>query len=115
MKPERGALLYVCDAAELSNNQIRRFDPPDRPPVALYRVANEFYATDDTCTHGAASLSEGDVDDACVVECPWHNGTFDIRTGAALSFPCVLPLKVHAVTVMDGKVHVALDSSEGER
>lgn len=102
------ARFYVCEASELANNHIRQIKPPGHDPVALYRVDDAFYATDDTCSHGQALLSEGDVDEDFVVECPWHGGTFDIRTGEALSFPCVLPLRSYPVDVQDGKVYINL-------
>ncbi|MNG39850.1 Ferredoxin CarAc [compost metagenome] len=45
-------------------------------------------------------------------ECPWHGGTFDIRTGESLSFPCVLPVKVYPVSVEDGNVYLDLGAGE---
>ncbi|ASK34979.1 non-heme iron oxygenase ferredoxin subunit [Alloalcanivorax mobilis] len=98
--------FYVCELDQLGDGEIVQITPPARPPIAVFRVDDQLYATDDTCTHGQALLSEGDVDDDFVVECPWHGGTFDIRTGEALSFPCVLPLKVYPVQLEDGKVYV---------
>jgi p-cumate 2,3-dioxygenase ferredoxin subunit len=65
---------------------------PSAFPIAIYRVDGEFYITADRCTHGAASLSdEGELEDH-VIECAWHYGTFDIRTGAALTLPCRVSL-----------------------
>ncbi|WP_312918908.1 non-heme iron oxygenase ferredoxin subunit [Stutzerimonas nitrititolerans] len=102
--------FYVCDADVLGNSEIHQVTPPGLGPVAVYRVADAFYATDDICSHGQALLSEGEVDEDCVVECPWHGGTFDVRTGEALSFPCVLPIKVYPVTVESGKVYLDLSA-----
>ncbi|WP_436785598.1 non-heme iron oxygenase ferredoxin subunit [Stutzerimonas frequens] len=104
--------FYACDADALDNNEIRQVTPPGLGPVAVYRVADAFYATDDICSHGQALLSEGEVDEDCVVECPWHGGTFDVRTGEALSFPCVLPIKTYPVTVEDGRVYLDLAAGE---
>ncbi|MCF6755790.1 non-heme iron oxygenase ferredoxin subunit [Pseudomonas stutzeri] len=105
--------FYVCDVDALDNNEIRQITPPGQGPVAVYRIADAFYATDDVCSHGQALLSEGEVDEDYVVECPWHGGTFDVRTGEALSFPCVLPIKVYPVTVEGGKLY--LDLAAGDR
>jgi len=43
---------------------------------------------------------------SCVapVECPKHNGRFDIRTGAAKGAPVCVNLKTYPVRVEDGKV-----------
>ena len=46
--------------------------------IAVYRAEGQFYATQDLCTHEHAYLSDGVVVD-CVVECPFHQGRFDIR------------------------------------
>ena len=61
---------------------------PSGFPVAIYRVGGAFHVTADRCTHGAASLSEEGELDGHVITCAWHYGTFDIRTGAALTLPC---------------------------
>lgn len=100
--------FYVCDADAMVNGEIRQVALPGAGLVAVYRVADAFYATDDTCSHGQALLSEGEVDEDCVVECPWHGGTFDVRTGQALSFPCVLPIKAYPVAVENNKVYLDL-------
>jgi nitrite reductase/ring-hydroxylating ferredoxin subunit len=108
------ARFFVCGEDELGDQEIRQVTAPGAEPVAVYRINGEFYATDDTCSHGQAQLSEGEVDEEGVVECPWHAGTFDIRTGKPLSFPCVLPIKVYPVIVDDGKVYVNLEAGRME-
>lgn len=64
--------------------------------IALYDVEGEFFATDDLCTHGAARLSDGYLD-GIMIECPLHQGTFDVRTGQPTSAPCVLAVATHPV------------------
>ena len=49
--------------------------------VALYVVDGEYFATADLCTHGQASLSDGFLDGE-LIECPLHQGTFNVKTGA---------------------------------
>src|SRR5215213_4540782 len=49
--------------------------------VAVYKANGQFYATQDVCTHEHAYLSDGVVVD-CIVECPFHQGRFDVRPGA---------------------------------
>jgi nitrite reductase/ring-hydroxylating ferredoxin subunit len=56
--------------------------------VAVFNIDGQFYVTDDGCTHGPGSLSgfiDGDV-----VECNFHNGQFDIKTGEVMSPPCMI-------------------------
>ena len=81
--------------------------------ITYYRADNAadegYFVIDDTCTHGAASLSEGDIV-GCEIECPFHSGRFDIRTGAATAFPCVKALMIYPVKVEGDEVYAALDA-----
>lgn len=66
--------------------------------LALYRVGDEFYATDDCCTHQEASLSDGYLQDD-TIECPRHQGVFHIPTGRAMQPPVTENLRVYPVRV----------------
>ena len=74
-------------------------------PVCLYNVDGEIYATHDTCTHGQASLADGFLVEG-LIECPLHQGTFDVRTGKAVGAPCKIDIKAYPVKVEGGKVFV---------
>lgn len=75
------------------------------PPIAVFNVAGEFYATADTCTHDASSLADGYVD-GDVVECAWHFAKFCLRTGEVLSPPATTPVQTYPVKVLDEDVLV---------
>ena len=75
--------------------------------LAVFNVNEAFYVTDDTCTHGPGSLSEGYITDD-VVECDFHNGAFNIRTGEVVAPPCMIPLRTYRTIVEDGKVYIEL-------
>lgn len=77
-------------------------------PIALYRLSDGVYATDATCTHGNASLCGGFVEDDGSIECPLHQGRFDIRSGRALCEPLETDLAVHPVRLDGGRVLVQL-------
>ncbi len=64
--------------------------------IAVVRTDEGVFAIDDRCSHADVSLSEGEVD-GCAIECWLHGSAFDLRTGAPLSLPAVLPVAVHAV------------------
>jgi naphthalene 1,2-dioxygenase system ferredoxin subunit len=85
--PEGGTLQVPC-GAEL---------------VCLYRLEGKVYATQDVCTHGAASLAEGYVD-GDRIECPFHQGLFHIPTGKAVGAPCTVDLRVYEVTEQGDEV-----------
>jgi len=78
-------------------------------PFAVYHVKDDFYVTEDTCTHGKASLADEGELEGYVVTCTWHDGRFDIRTGAVLAAPCTHPIRSFAVTVADEAVWVDVD------
>jgi nitrite reductase/ring-hydroxylating ferredoxin subunit len=40
------------------------------------------------------------------VECAWHNGRFDVRTGEALTMPCHTPLPFFDAKVIDGDIYI---------
>ncbi|MFJ3211426.1 bifunctional 3-phenylpropionate/cinnamic acid dioxygenase ferredoxin subunit [Streptomyces flaveolus] len=83
------------------------------PPIAVFRTDDgELYAIDDTCTHQDASLSEGWLE-GCLVECPLHAASFDLRTGLPTCLPARRPVRTHRVSVDDGVVHVHVAAEEG--
>lgn len=100
--------IEVCKTTELAPGTMKRIDLPDRPPLAIYHIDGGFHCTDDTCTHGAASLVDGEIDGTDIV-CPWHEGTFDIKTGKPTGAPCTIPLKTYPVTVEGDRVLVSFD------
>jgi nitrite reductase/ring-hydroxylating ferredoxin subunit len=73
--------------------------------LAVFNVGGEFFVTDDLCTHGPGSLSEGYLEDD-VIECNFHNGQFNVRTGEVVSPPCMVAIKTYPALVVDGKVTI---------
>ena len=73
--------------------------------LAVFNLNGAFYVTDDVCTHGPGSLSEGPI---CgdVVECDFHNGSFNIKTGEVVEPPCIIPLKTYKVVVEGDTVFI---------
>jgi apoptosis-inducing factor 3 len=76
-------------------------------PLALYDLDGTIYATHGICTHAMALLAEGFVEDG-KIECPLHQGLFDIRTGEALGPPVTAPIQTFAVKVEGDDVLVDL-------
>jgi len=76
-----------------------------RKRIALYNVDGEYYATDDTCTHEEASLTEGFLY-GDIVECPLHGAAFNVRTGEVEAFPAVVPVATYEVRVVGDEIQV---------
>jgi 3-phenylpropionate/trans-cinnamate dioxygenase ferredoxin component len=73
--------------------------------LIVYRTRRGYFATDRRCTHQAADLMRGYFDED-VIECPVHQGRFNVCTGAALSAPASTPLKIYPVKIEAGAVFV---------
>jgi naphthalene 1,2-dioxygenase system ferredoxin subunit len=76
--------------------------------IALYNAGGEIYATDNICTHGHARLCEGFLE-GHEIECPLHQGRFDIRTGAPSCAPVTEAIRRYPIRIESGRVFVALD------
>ena len=102
----------VCAVSDVPENSVQRFEI-GTSVLAVYNIGGTFYATDNECTHGAASLADGILEDG-IIECTLHFGAFDVKTGAAVQAPCSVPLRTYQVAVKDGQVLVDLDKSADE-
>ncbi|HEY9222951.1 MAG TPA: non-heme iron oxygenase ferredoxin subunit [Variovorax sp.] len=75
--------------------------------IALYKVEGRIFATDNTCTHGQARLCDGFLD-GFEIECPLHQGRFDIRDGRATCAPVTADLRSYPVRIEGGRVFLQL-------
>ena len=79
----------------------------DGQEIALYRVDGEIFATANLCTHGLARLSDGWLDGP-LIECPLHQGLFDVRTGRCAGAPAEVDLRTYPVRIRDGHVEIRI-------
>lgn len=98
--------IEVCALESIEDEDVTRFDHGGKT-FAIYRLGHEAYATDGLCTHEHVHLCDGLVMNA-VIECPKHNGRFDIRTGRALGAPVCENLVTYPVSVEGGIVRIDL-------
>ena len=96
--------VRVAPLAAIEEEDVMRFDHAGRT-YAIYRLADEVYVTDGLCTHEQVHLADGLVMDH-VIECPKHNGRFDIRNGRALGAPACIDLKTYAAKIEDGDIYL---------
>ncbi|WP_372801683.1 FAD-dependent oxidoreductase [Paracoccus seriniphilus] len=73
--------------------------------LALFALDGEIHATGNICTHAFALLTDGHVENGCV-ECPLHQGLFDIRTGRAQGTPVTKDIATYDVRIEDGIVWI---------
>ncbi|MFS2101906.1 non-heme iron oxygenase ferredoxin subunit [Variovorax sp. Varisp85] len=76
--------------------------------IALYNVDGQIYATDNVCTHGHARLCEGFLE-GHEIECPLHQGKFDVRDGKPTCAPVTEAIRSYPVKIDAGRVFLSLD------
>jgi naphthalene 1,2-dioxygenase system ferredoxin subunit len=75
--------------------------------LAIYDVEGEVFATDNICNHGHARLCEGFLE-GFEIECPHHQGRFDVRDGKALCAPLTESQVTYPVKIENGRVFIDL-------
>ncbi len=101
--PDAAGWVEVCDLGLLIPGDMMRFEHRGSTYVVYRTAIGQLYATDGLCTHGRAHLADGFLQGACV-ECPKHNGRFDIRDGSVRRPPPRLALRTHPVREKGGKI-----------
>jgi naphthalene 1,2-dioxygenase system ferredoxin subunit len=75
--------------------------------LAIYDTPSGLYASMASCNHGGANLCDGYFD-GYIIECPLHQGAFDVRTGKAVAAPATRAMKMIEVRELEGFVQVLL-------
>jgi nitrite reductase/ring-hydroxylating ferredoxin subunit len=100
------AWMRVASMAELKERGVMGVECGGEA-IALYWVDGSVYATGDTCTHAAASLSEGFLDGDCI-ECPIHQALFNIKTGEAVAGPATEPVKTYPCRIEGDDISIEM-------
>ena len=99
--------VELCKADQVAPGTALRVEA-DGLTVAVFNLDGQFYVTDDSCTHAPGPLAEGYID-GDVIECNFHNGQFDIKTGEVVSPPCMIPVKTYPTVVEGDTVFIEVD------
>ena len=95
-------LIELCAASDIAEDAPRRVEI-DGFGYAVFKLGGEYIVTADQCTHGPGQLSEGTVMGE-EIECPFHMGRFNLRTGEPAYPPCTEAIRVWRVALVDGKL-----------
>lgn len=105
---ETVALTRLCAVSDVSEDMPARVEIGDSA-VAVFQLGDQYFVTADECTHGPGLMSDGYVE-GCEIECPFHQGRFDLRTGVPTAPPCEIPLRVWTPVVEDGAIFIDVDA-----
>lgn len=101
------AWIKVCQKSQIADQSAIKIKRDN--PLAIFRVGDEFFATDDTCTHAKFSLADGYVEGDEIV-CALHEARFCLRTGRVLSPPATVALRTYPVKIEGDDILVELDN-----
>jgi nitrite reductase/ring-hydroxylating ferredoxin subunit len=96
--------IPVCATGDVAEGEALKVET-EGLTLAVFNVEGDFYVTDDHCTHGPGSLSEGFLE-GHEIECDFHQGCYDVRTGEVTSPPPMVPVKSYKVVVEGDQVMI---------
>lgn len=79
--------------------------------VAVFNIGGEYYCIEDVCTHDSGPVAEGELEGYTII-CPRHGARFDVRDGAVLSMPAVVPVAAFPVRVEGEDILIGLEEEE---
>ncbi len=95
--------ITVASVEEFADGRRKTVKFDDRI-VAIFKIADEFYAIENECPHHGAPLCEGYVDGE-LVSCPLHGWQFDLQTGESMTVPG-MDVRAYSVKIEDGHVKI---------
>lgn len=98
--------IDVTSAGDVPEDDVIGIDIAGKS-IALYQVEGTIYATDNICSHGNARLCDGFLE-GHEIECPLHQGKFDIRNGKAMCAPLTDDVRSYPVKIDGSRVFVDL-------
>ncbi len=99
--------VYVCEKDSIELEDLRRFDY-NQKTYCIYHFKEGYFATDGMCTHEDVHLEDGLVMDN-EIECPMHQGIFNIMTGKVIQDPPCDDLKTYQVKIENNKIYIKLE------
>jgi naphthalene 1,2-dioxygenase system ferredoxin subunit len=101
-----GAWTAVASLDDFAASDAIEIDSGGRE-IAIFLIGGAVFATANRCTHGDAKLCEGFLE-GHEIECPFHQGRFDVRTGAATCAPAELALATYPARLDGDRVELEL-------
>lgn len=103
------AVIALADLEENKPTHVHS----EHDDLVLVRNGDTVYALAQSCAHLGAPLSDGKVEDGCIV-CPWHKSRFRLEDGHAEAGPTAYGQPHYETRVRNGMVEVRLDGEYGQ-
>ena len=94
----------IGPAQELAYNTMKGVEIEGKH-ILVVKLAENFFAIGDKCTHRGCKLSSGKLDGE-TVRCPCHGSVFNVRTGEVVKGPAKRPVLSYTVTVENGELSI---------
>src|SRR3970040_803604 len=104
--PATAEFVAVATKDELPHGA-RKLVEIDGRAVAVFKIAGEYFAIADVCSHDDGPVAEGELD-GYEIECPRRGARFDVRNGSVLSFPAIVGMPAYPVRVEGDEILVGL-------
>ena len=105
--------IALIALSQLGAQPMQRIERTQGGPLLVLQREGEYFVLDDTCSHGEASLAQGELAGDEIL-CPHHRGGFDIRSGAATRPPCVTAIGSYRVSVDDEMLYIGTDEERAD-
>ena len=106
ISPDECEFIEVASQDELDDGE-RLFIEVDEIQIVLFKIAGNYFAIGDVCSHDDGPLGDGNVEEFNVT-CPRHGAQFDVRTGKALSLPAIVDIPAYPVRIQDNGIEIGL-------
>ena len=100
---DAGGWVEVCAGADIGPSDVVRFDHGRRTYALCRDAGGGLHATDGMCTHGNTLLSDGLVVGR-TIECPKHNGRFNLADGSPARPPACRGLATYPFEERSGRL-----------
>jgi Na+-transporting NADH:ubiquinone oxidoreductase subunit F len=110
--PDAQGWIEVCAAADLGPADVIRFDHEKRTFALCRDAGGQLFATDGICTHGNTHLAGGLVIGR-QIECPKHNGRFNLRDGSPARPPVCRGLATYPLEERRGRLYLNVARAGG--
>jgi 3-phenylpropionate/trans-cinnamate dioxygenase ferredoxin component len=103
------SFVRACALAEVPLGAVISVDLGGPAAIAVANTDEGLFAIRDVCSHAEVPLSEGEIT-GCLLECSAHGARFDLRTGAPLDPPAVMPVPIYPVQTDGTDIFIDLDN-----